>query len=150
MRMVLTLLLTCATLFAAGQEHVQDLAKDNLSRERIALLNELRVVARKELGQDVKFVVTWLKVYRGFAFIRANVKSASGGDIDFSKIPEYKEAVDADAFDGDGVMALLQKVAGHWQYITHAIGPTDVAYACWWKEFKAPKQIFDVAEDCAF
>lgn len=88
----------------------------------------------------------WVK--NDFAYYAGEVRDESGQEIDFRKTA-YKEAVDDGIFDGPGTNALLKKVRGKWKVLTYVIGPTDVPWGCWWKEFKAPKEIFDYAEkDC--
>lgn len=126
-------------------QDVVDLSKAS-SKERTAILNALRPKVKKDLKQDVKFVVTHLKMKNNYVFYKGNVKAADGKDIDFSKTI-YKEAVEENAFDGDTITGLLKKVKGKWQYLIHVIGPTDLPWGCWWKEFKAPKQIFDYTEE---
>jgi hypothetical protein len=49
-------------------------------------------------------------------------------------------------FDGDATAALLKKRDGKWKVLQFTIGPTDVPWGCWWKEFKAPKEIFSYVE----
>lgn len=83
----------------------------------------------------------------GFAFFSGQVKDTGGKDIDFRKTA-YKDAVKEGMFDGDGTTALLKKSGSKWKVLAYAVGPTDVPWGCWWKEFKAPKDIFDYAEIC--
>ncbi len=92
-------------------------------------------------------VVDKLVMKSGFAYFHGRAKDSLGKDIDFTKTA-YKQAVKDGLFDGDTAVALLKKTAGKWKVLTHVIGPTDVAWACWWKDFKAPKELFDYAESC--
>lgn len=115
--------------------------------ERADILNALRTGVKKELKQDVKFVVDYLKMQGNHAFLKGKVNRADGKEIDFSKTI-YAEQAEEGMFDGNSIYALLKKVNGKWKKVVHVIGPTDVAWACWWKEYKAPRQVFDHAEDC--
>lgn len=58
---------------------------------------------------------------------------------------EYREAIEGDFFDNN-IFALFRKTGGKWKVVTYLIGCTDVCYATWWKDHKAPKSIFPYTE----
>lgn len=147
MKAILFISMLCLCTVAYGQTAKQDLAKDLLSPERKAILEALKQKLQPEVKQKPKMVVEVLMVKGAFAYFHGRVKDSTGKDIDFRKTV-YKDAVKDGLFDGDGTAALLKKSGGKWKVLTYAVGPTDVAWACWWKEFKAPKEIFDYAETC--
>ena len=118
------------------------------SPERKAILDALRPTISKEAGVPVSFVVEHLKVRGSWAFMRGITKAASGGDVRWVRSPAYAELVKDGLFDGGNTAALLRKVKGRWTRVVHIIGPTDVAWTCWWKEYGAPRAVFDLAEDC--
>ena len=130
-----------------GQATRQKLTKNFTSPERKAILEAVKQKLRPDLNLFPKMVVESLVLKNGFAFFKGRVKNPDGQDIDFLKTT-YKQALKDGVFDGDGTMALLKKSVSGWKVLAYAIGPTDVAWACWWKEFKAPKDIFDYAENC--
>jgi hypothetical protein len=77
------------------------------------------------------------------------VRDAAGAKIDFRKTI-FKDAEEEGMFGGDEVFALLKKVNNSWKYLVHAVGPTDVVYACWASKYKAPKELFDYNENCGY
>lgn len=114
------------------------------STERTAILNALRVPVEKELKQKISFNVENFKIQGVWAFLSGDPQNTSGGKPNYKNTP-YQEAIDADMFDNN-FFALLKKTGGKWKVITYAIGCTDVCYASWWREYKAPKAIFPYTE----
>lgn len=112
--------------------------------ERTAILNALRVPVEKELKQKIVFNIENFKSNGTWAFLSGDPQSLSGGRPNYQGT-EYQEAIDADMFDNN-FFALLKKTGGKWKVVTHAIGCTDVCYATWWKDHKAPKAIFPYTE----
>jgi len=83
-----------------------------------------------------------------FAFAIVVPRTPSGGKIDYTKTRyanEYRMG-DLDGGANADVLALLRYRAGEWTVVTFEIGPTDVAYADWWRRFGAPKSIFPYTE----
>ena len=130
-----------------SQQGIIDLTKNNQSPDRLMILDLLRSKVKPQIKQDVSFVVRSLQIKNNYAFLKGNVRDAKGGKIDFSKTI-FKNDEKEGMFDGDPVYALFKKVNSKWKYIIHAIGPTDVVYACWASTYKAPKQLFDHNDDC--
>ena len=115
------------------------------SAERTAILNALRAPVEKELKQKISFNIETFNVQGAWAFLSGAPQSASGnGAPDYKNTP-YAEAQEAGAFDNN-FFALLKKTGGKWKVVTYSIGCTDVCYASWWKDYKAPKAIFPYAE----
>jgi hypothetical protein len=114
------------------------------SKERTAILDALRAPVEKELKQKIRFAVDHFKVQGNWAFVSGTPQTASGGEPDYSRT-EYAEAYEAGAFDNN-FFALLKKTNGRWRVATYAIGCTDVCYATWWRDHKAPKAIFPYTE----
>lgn len=138
-------LLVNAECFA--QDKIIDITKDRQSADRTIILNILRSKVKPQIKQDVTFVVRSLQIKNNYAFFKGNVKYANGKEIDFRKTI-FKDAFEAGMFDGNSIYALWKKVNGKWKYLVHAIGPTDVVYACWASIYKAPKELFDYNENC--
>lgn len=128
-----------------AQATKQDLTKAASSPDRKAILAALKLALEPGLRLKPSFIVRSLMVKNNFAFFLGAVKNGLGKDINFRKT-EYKEAVEAGMFDGDGTTALLKKKGGKWKVLQFTVGPTDVPWGCWWKEFKAPKEIFSYVE----
>jgi hypothetical protein len=114
------------------------------SAERTAILNALRVPVEKELKQKIQFSVENFKSNGTWAFLSGEPQNPNGGRPNYKRT-KYQEAIDADMFDNN-FFALLKKTGGKWKVVTYAIGCTDVCYATWWKDYKAPKAIFPYTE----
>lgn len=112
--------------------------------ERTAVLNALRVPVEKELKQKIQFVVNDLNSNGTWAFLGGEPQNMKGGKPNYKGTP-YQEAIKASMFDNN-IFALLKKTGGKWKVITYQIGCTDVCYANWWKEYKAPKGNFPYTE----
>lgn len=114
------------------------------STERKAILAALRVPVEKELKQKIQFSIEHFNVSGNWAFLGGAPQNMKGGKPDY-RGTIHQEAIDADAFDNN-FFAVLKKTGGKWKVVTYAIGCTDVCYATWWKDFKAPKAIFPYTE----
>jgi hypothetical protein len=114
------------------------------SPERKAILDALRLPIERDLKQKVVFVADNFRVQGNFAFVSGTPQNSSGEDPDYART-KYAHQVDSGAFDNN-FFALLKKTAGKWRVATHAIGCTDVCYAYWWREHRAPKAIFPYTE----
>jgi hypothetical protein len=114
------------------------------SPERKALMDAIRGPVQKDIGQKVQFKVDWLKVQGNWAFLKGKPVQANGKDIDYHGT-KYEEAVKAGAF-GYGIDCLYRRTGGAWKVVKYVLGASDVPYTMWWKEFGAPKKIFDLTE----
>lgn len=114
------------------------------STERTAVLNALRVPVEKALKQKIQFSVQMIRVQGNWAFVNGEPQNSSGEKPDYSNT-EFQEAMDEGMFDNN-FQALLKKTGGKWKVVTYAIGCTDVCYATWWKDYKAPKAVFPYTE----
>jgi hypothetical protein len=112
--------------------------------ERKAILDGLRPAVERDLHQKVVFEVQNLNVLDGFAFLVGIPRSASVGKIDYSRT-RYATELEDGLLDGGHdaqIFALLKLNGANWMVLTFVIGTTDVAYADWWRRFRAPKAIF--------
>jgi len=110
------------------------------SAERTAILDALRVPVEKELKQKISFNIDDFKVQGAWAFLGGVPQTPDGNEPNYKKTP-YRQQVEDGVFDNN-VFALLKKTGGKWKVVTYLIGCTDVCYAIWWKDYKAPKAIF--------
>ena len=114
------------------------------SAERKAIMDALRIPVEKELKQKIIFSVDHFSVLGNWAFLSGEPQGPNNDRPNY-KNTEYKNAIDAGMFDNN-FFALLKKTGGKWKVVTHSIGCTDVCYLDWWKQYKAPKNIFPGAE----
>jgi hypothetical protein len=129
-------LIACVGFAAAQNVHTPDKG----SAERKAILDALRSPVERDLKQPVIFAIDNFNVSGNWAFIGGTPQTSDGGRPDYSRT-KYADAVDSGAFDNN-IFALLKKSAGKWKVVTHLIGCTDVCYATWWKDHRAPKALF--------
>lgn len=136
--------LVIIAVFATGVFAQKVYTPEKGSAERTKILDALRVPVEKELKQEIQFVVNEFNVSGNWAFISGEPQTKDGERPDYSKT-DYKEDVEADMFDNN-FFALLKKSGKKWKVVKYYIGCTDVCYATWWKDFKAPKAIFPYTE----
>lgn len=105
---------------------------------RAQLLDALRAVIAKDLGQPVKFVVDDMRVRAEWAFVVAHPQTPAGEAIDFSKT-HYAERQREGVLDGDTLYALLRRRGGTWAVVDFMIGPTDVGWMDWQSTHGVPE-----------
>ncbi|MBC7900824.1 MAG: hypothetical protein H7070_12325 [Saprospiraceae bacterium] len=110
------------------------------SVERTAIMNALRIPVERDLKQRIVFAADHFKVQGNWAYLSGTPQTTSGGRPNYRNT-KYWDAVDSGAFDHN-FFALLKKTGGKWKVTVYAIGCTDVCFADWPSEFKAPKAIF--------
>lgn len=136
--------LSIVLLFAWAASAQSVYTPEKGSDERKAILDALRVPVEKELKQKVQFAVNDFNVSGNWAFLGGEPQNSAGERPDYTGT-EYAEAIEADMFDNN-FFALLKKTGKKWKVVKYYIGCTDVCYATWWKDHKAPKAIFPYTE----
>ncbi|MBO6759006.1 MAG: hypothetical protein JJ902_21940 [Roseibium sp.] len=91
--------------------------------ERKDILNAVRPLVEARLNPPVEFVVTWMRVAGGWAFVGLAPQRPGGGQINLRATIYANEA---DYMDGAQTYALLRKAYGRWNIVDFAVGPTDV------------------------
>lgn len=114
------------------------------SELRTAILDAVRVPVEKDLKQPIIFEVQTFKVFNDWAFVNGNPTNPNGGPPNL-KGTKYEEAQREGMWDSN-FQALLRNKDGKWTVVEYAIGCTDVCYATWWQDHKAPKKIFPYTE----
>ena len=132
------LVLSSAVLISAQSVYTPEKG----SPERKAILGALRVPVERDLKQKIVFVTDTFNVQGTWAFVSGRPTKPDGSDPDLAGTAWAGEE---DLFDNN-FFALLRKTGGKWRVVTHALGCTDVCYALWWQEHKAPKAIFPYTE----
>ncbi|TWI90428.1 hypothetical protein JM93_01409 [Roseibium hamelinense] len=93
------------------------------SQERRDILNALRPLVEARLNPPVEFVVNYMQVSSGWAFLHVSPQRPGGAQIDL-RTTTFSE--DADYMDGAETYALLRYQYDRWNIVDYAIGPTDV------------------------
>lgn len=112
------------------------------SAERSAILAALRVPVEKDFKQKIVFVIDNFNVQGTWAFVSGTPQTTDG------EAPDLRGTVfegEEDFYDNN-FFGLLRKTSGKWRVVTVAIGCTDVCYATWWRDHRAPKAIFPYTE----
>ena len=132
--------LVAVAALAPAQSSVQKPKPGSALRK--AVLDGLRPTIEKDLNQKVIFLVSQLRVYKGWALVFARSLQPNSKPINFKKT-RYKEELEAGLFDGDSTYALLKLEGKKWKVKAFAIGPTDVAWSNWMEEpYFAPRALF--------
>lgn len=110
------------------------------SSERKAILDVARQPAQARLHQDVQFQVRQFNVVAGWAFVHAVMQRPDGRPIDYSRTPDAEAA--RHGGKSNRFAALLRQQGEGWKVVAYAVGPTDVAWERWSKEYSAPSELF--------
>ena len=111
------------------------------ARDRRAILEIARIPAEREIGRPIKFVVQRLKYSGNYAFLFADMQDAFGRPLDYSgtKLAQLQEQ----GFVSNAYAALLKRNgSGGWTVIVHDVGPTDVSWSGWSKQYGVPAALF--------
>jgi hypothetical protein len=108
--------------------------------KRKAILDALRPTVERDLKQKVLFRVDKLRATNDWAFLSGAAVRPDGGPIDYRKT-RYADALNSGAFD-DWLCALLRRKNGRWTVTAYALGATDVTWAGWDTDYKAPRALF--------
>jgi hypothetical protein len=105
--------------------------------EREAVLDAARVPAEKAVGAPVRFVVRRLEVDGRWAFLLAAMQDPHGERITWAGTRKAEAAAHG-LVSSDYAALLWHGDDGRWTVVTHADGPTDVAWADWPSTYGAP------------
>ena len=129
-------LLCCAVMPAAAAGDVSLVERDAI----IATSTEAALARLKLQPGALRLVPDQLRRSGDWAFLIANLRSASGGRFDYAGT-ELHEAAQAGAVS-DVCAALLRRDGTRWQIVDLAVGPSDVAWEDWATTHKAPAALF--------
>ena len=132
--MFLPMLIATASIAIAEPRAVID------QNNRAALLEAARAPATKELGKAPKFRVDRLEREGDWAFLLATMQGPDGRPFDYRGTPLAEAA--QQGFVSRTYAALLRHGAGGWEVVAKAIGPGDVAWEGWSKQYGAPAALF--------
>jgi hypothetical protein len=127
----------------ANQSEARDVGVGEPTRK--ILLDALRPVIARDLGQPVRFVVTVLRVQGQWAYAHVVPQTMAGKAIDFSRT-RHADRLQAGLLDGPDVYALMAKRGERWVVREFVVGPTDVTYAGWPDDYGAPNALFGLPE----
>ena len=101
------------------------------------VLDATRVLVKRELGIDVKFVVQNLQKGNDWVLFMARPVNPDGSAVDYTKTKYYQNDKERfeDAFD-DQVVALLHLKDGRWEVVEFSIGATDYSGQGWLEDRK--------------
>lgn len=135
---ILTSLLTLGLLATAAGAQIWTPEPGSVLREEV--LDAFRAPVEKQLGQQVVFKVSVLRVSDGWAFLNAQPLTKAGQkEIDYSKT-KFADDVREGFFD-DWLCALAKKKNGRWVVVALEIGATDVPFEPWPEKFGAPRAL---------
>jgi len=109
-------------------------------RQRTEILDAARNPVERDLGKTAKFVVKSLGSQQDWAFLHARMVTPEGKQFSYVGTP-FADAAEH-GLKSDSYAALLHLSAGRWQVIAYSIGPTDVAWQNWSRQYGAPMALF--------
>jgi hypothetical protein len=109
--------------------------------EQHAVVDAAQAHATQELGKPVKLAIKKFSTEQQWAFVHATMLDPNGQAFSYAGT---SYAADAEAgIKSTSYAALLQKTDdGTWRIVAERIGPTDMAWADWSKEYGAPATLF--------
>lgn len=107
---------------------------------RSGILNALRPSVQAEIGGDIVFAVSQIRVLHDWAYVSARPQRAGGKPIDWLAT-KFRKDWEADAMS-DLVLALLRRQGDEWKVVECEIGPTDVSWVEWIKTYGIPRRLF--------
>lgn len=130
----------CLSLFASGVLQAQRAYTPKPgSDERAAIMDALRVPAKRDLGRTVIFKVDVLRVVDDWAFARVTPQMPDGSEVDYSKT-KFREQMEEGAFDPQGE-ALLRRTVDGWDVVEWRFGGTDVVSVEWVEKYDLPASL---------
>ncbi len=109
---------------------------------RKAILDSARPIFQAETNGDIEFVVRRLNLSGDWAFGDVTLQRPGGRAIDWRRT-KYAEANATGAFDPAGSFFLARRTGQTWRILAAAVGPTDIAWDGWDKQYGAPRALFD-------
>lgn len=106
----------------------------------VAILDIARVPAEQMLTSPIALRVDSLDRYGAWAFLLAQIRTSDGRDFDFSRTPLAEQAAAGGL--SDVYAMLLRHEDAQWRIIAHVIGPGDVAWESWPRDYGAPTALF--------
>jgi hypothetical protein len=107
--------------------------------ERKAILDAARAEVFRATKQKVIFRVADLRMGDDWAFLSAEPRTPQDGKADWSRLAPA--GFEVGAYDPIALV-LLRREGARWKVRALELGPTDVAWAGWSKEFNAPYGLF--------
>ena len=103
-------------------------------------LDALRPRIEADIGGRIVFVVSVIHVANDWAFVQAKPQRSGGAPIDW-RATRFKQDFEQDLMS-DLVLGLLRRTGGRWTLVTGVVGPTDVVWENWVKQYQLPRELF--------
>lgn len=98
-------------------------------------------IASQLNGKKAKLEVKTFKTSGVWAFLDAKMKEPNGDPFSYARTPLEVDAAHG-AASGNYVGLFREGADGTWQVIKSRVGPTDVAWVGWDKQYGAPSDLF--------
>lgn len=105
-----------------------------------AVLKTTGAEVTRALGRPAQLVPERFATGDNWAFVRGRLTERGGGRLSYAGTP-FAEAA-AGGFKSDAFAALLRRQGANWRVVELAVGPTDVAWATWGQDHRAPAVLF--------
>jgi hypothetical protein len=107
---------------------------------RTQILDALRPRIEADIGGRIVFVVSVIHVANDWAFVQAKPQRSGGAPIDW-RATRFRQDFEQDLMS-DLVLGLLRRTGGRWTLVTGVVGPTDVVWENWVKQYQLPRELF--------
>lgn len=124
------------TALASGQANA---AADEDARR--AVIGAATAATAEALGKPVQLKAERLKLDGDWAFLYADMQDQHGRPISYAGT-RLAEAAEHGAASRS-LAALLRRVDERWTLVANAIGPTDVVWVDWPRDYGAPAALFE-------
>ena len=131
----------CTLVSPAGADVATLILPAPESSLRSEILNAARPTFIAETGGSIEFVVHRLAVLGDWAFGDVTLQRPGGAAIDWSKT-KYADQYAYPETTSDITLFLLHRTNTGWEMKAFVIGPTDVAWEAWEKQFQLPHNLF--------
>jgi hypothetical protein len=107
---------------------------------RARILDAFRPRIQAEIGGRIEFVVNVIHVMNEWAFVQVRPRRPGGAPIDW-RATRFRQDFEQDLMS-DLVLGLLRRSGGRWTVVNGAMGPTDVAWENWVRQYQLPRALF--------
>lgn len=144
MRIGLIPLILSASIMTATSAQEAPRTPATTSTEGQAIVQPALTKLVADLGKPARLDVKGLRVSGEWAFVYAAIQTPGGQPIDYKDTP-FADAAEA-GMKSRTYAALLRGRGESWSLVASAIGPTDVAWSGWAREYGAPAAIFELPD----
>lgn len=113
------------------------------SADHAAIIDTAFAPALAELGKPASLAIGRMQAIDDWVFLLAELRAPGGAPFDFSDT-RFAEQAAAGSLSPVYVVLLRKQADDTWKIITRSLGPGDVIWESWDREYGAPAALFDL------